>query len=122
MSIGILFNILAAFLLVELGGSLIGAISALLFFYLSFEFTLVSSLPMLTEVLPGARASFMAANIALISVGRSVGAILSPFLYRISSSIGLPALSLNASGAFLLNLLALAALLILWKGMQHVES
>jgi predicted MFS family arabinose efflux permease len=122
VAIGLALNILAALFLVILGGSLAGAMIALLFFYLTFEFTLVSSLPLLTEIIPQARASFMAANIAAVSLGRAGGALLSTWLYNEGIRLALPSISLNTAAAVLLNSLSLISLFILWKGMRHVES
>lgn len=119
---GLLMNMLSAVLLVVLSGSLAGAFAALLLFYLSFEFTVVSAMPLLTEIMPGARASFMASTMASNSIGRAGGALVSPWLFEWSRGLSLPALSLNASGTVLLNVLALVALWMVWKGMRHVEN
>ena len=76
VKIGLFANILASLLLPWTGRSLLGALAGLSFFYLTFEFTLVSSIPLMTEVMPQSRATFMAVNIAAISIGRAVGAFL----------------------------------------------
>jgi predicted MFS family arabinose efflux permease len=79
---GMLANCIAAMLLPLLGHiSVWGALVGLFLFYISFEFTLVSSIPIMTEILPGARATLMAMNIAFISVGRAIGSTISPHLY-----------------------------------------
>lgn len=101
---GILLSALSALGLNLLSGSELGAMVGLLFFYMSFEFTIVSCLPLITEVLPEARASLMAANVAAFSLGRAAGSLLAPWLYQ---GIGFGA---NTLAALLLNLLALAAL------------
>ncbi len=61
----------------ELGGALLG----LFFFYLTFEFTVVSTLPLMTELVPAARATLMASNVAGFSAGRAIGAIIGPPLF-----------------------------------------
>jgi DHA1 family inner membrane transport protein len=108
---GIGFNCLSALLLPILGRSLPGALVGLFFFYLTFEFTLVSSIPLMTEILPGARATLLAANIAAYSVGRAVGDILAPPVY----GLGIWA---NGVVTVFLNLLALLVLLRLTRAMQ----
>lgn len=98
--IGIFGNIASALALVLLGRWQWGAILALFLFYLSFEFMLVSSLPMISEVLPQARATLMAANIMFFALGRSLGAVGAPWLYGVN-------FGLNVAAAILLNLAAL---------------
>jgi len=79
--LGLAVNSLAALSLPMLGGSEAGALAGLFFFYISFEFTLVSSIPLMTELLPAARATVMALNVAGLSLGRGLGALLAPFFY-----------------------------------------
>ena len=110
ISIGILLNILAAFSLPLLGRSLPGALLGLFLFYITFEFTLVSSIPLMTEILPSARATMMAAGVAGISLGRAFGAFVSTPLY----SQGILA---NCIAAAALNLLGLASLYFLTRRM-----
>jgi predicted MFS family arabinose efflux permease len=114
VALGLMGNILAALGFLLLGGSRWGSVVALFFFYLTFEFTIVSSLPMMTEVLPTARASLMAVNIAMIALGRAVGAPLGALLYTLALP-GLPAIAPNALAVVVFNLLALAALALLLR-------
>ncbi len=102
VTLGLAVNSLAALALPFIGQTEAGALIGLFFFYISFEFTLVSSIPLMTELLPGARATMMAFNIAAISLGRAMGAFLAPRLYGVSFL----AVTL---GAVMFNLLALAA-------------
>jgi MFS transporter, DHA1 family, inner membrane transport protein len=112
VAIGLLANCAAALMLAMLGRSLVGAIACLALFYLTFEFTIVSSLPLMSEILPETRATLLAANIALISIGRSIGAWLAPRIFDMGNSQSiLP----NALSAIALNLFALLALLFLRK-------
>ena len=104
--IGLLSNCLAAVLLSRLGGTLTGAVAGLLLFYLTFEFALVSSLPLMTELLPRARATLMAANLAMLSLGRALGAGLAPHLYAWSGS----GIQVNLLAAILLNLFGMLTL------------
>lgn len=101
--IGVVLTSLAALALPWLGSSFVGGLLGLFFFYLSFEFTLVSYIPLMTEVLPPARATLMAANLAASSLGRALGALLGPLLYAMGFGS-------NALAALILNGLALLAL------------
>lgn len=112
LAIGILSNCLAALLLPFIGRTLIGAFMGLFLFYITFEFTLVSSIPLMTEILPSARATLMSANAAGLSLGRAVGALFASPLYMLGDSPGITASALAAIG---FNLLALIALFQLHK-------
>jgi len=101
---GLLVNALAAVGLIFLSPFAWGALLGLFVYYLSFEFALVSSLPLMSEVLPKLRATVMAATIASFSVGRALGAIAAPLLY---TSLGFSA---NALVAVSFNLVALVML------------
>ncbi len=79
------------------------ALTGLFLFYLGFEFTLVSYIPVMTEVMPQSRATLMAANLAAFSLGRALGAPAGLWLY----TLGFGA---NAILALALNGLALLAL------------
>jgi predicted MFS family arabinose efflux permease len=102
--LGLLANSLSSLALPILGASLPGAMLALFFFYISFEFTIVSSLPMMTEQVPRARATLMAANVTAISVGRTLGSQLGARLFPIS-------ILANAGAAVTMNVLAIILLL-----------
>ncbi len=103
VALGIGLNAAASLTLPLLGRSLPGALVGLFLLYITFEFTLVSSIPLMTQILPGARATLMASNIAALSAGRAIGALLGPLLF----SAGLLA---NGAVAALFNVLALGAL------------
>jgi DHA1 family inner membrane transport protein len=111
MSIGLVLNLLAVLGLPVLGRSLNGALVGLFFFYLTFEFTLVSSIPLMTEVLPSVRATFMSTYIAGMAIGRGLGALLSVPLYKLGvASLTLPPILVNVLVAAGLNILAFVAL------------
>ncbi len=101
--IGLIGNTLAALTFPLLGGSLLGAEISLYFFFITFEFMLVSSIPLMTEIMPGARATLMAFNVAGLSLGRAAGALIGPSLY----DWGIAA---SAATAIVFNGLALLAL------------
>jgi predicted MFS family arabinose efflux permease len=103
IGLGLVANCLAAILLPLLGRSLAGALVGLFLFFITFEFTLVSIIPLMTELQPGARATLMAFNIAGLSLGRAIGDLIGPFLYT-------GGIALSVSVAVVFNLLALFAL------------
>jgi DHA1 family inner membrane transport protein len=79
--IGLTANLLAAFSLHWLAFSLWGALLCLALFYISYEFAVVSSLPLMSELLPAQRATTMAVYIAAASMGVALGAWLAPLFY-----------------------------------------
>ena len=100
---GVILTSLAALALPWLGRSLPGAMVGLFLFYLGFEFTLVSYIPLMTEVLPQARATLMAANLAAFSLGRAFGALVGPWLYAVGfGANALAALAFNGLALFVL--------------------
>jgi DHA1 family inner membrane transport protein len=119
IGIGVVLNCLAALLLPILGTSTVGAVVGLFFFYLTFEFALVSSVPMMTEILPAARATVMAFTTASVSLGRAVGALIaSPLFLFGESSSSIPDILPNALAAILLNAAALVALRYFQQGIK----
>lgn len=100
---GTIGNILASAALPFLGGTVWGAYLGLFFFYLTFEFTIVSIIPLMTGVLPEARATVMALNIASASLGRGLGSIIAAPLYTMG-------FGLSAAMAAIVNLLAIFSL------------
>lgn len=114
VALGLALNCFAALALPFLGSSLPGALVGLFLFYLTFEFTIVSSIPLMTEIMPSARATLMAVNVAGLSLGRAVGALLATQFYAWSKVYpSLPDLLVNALVALLFNLLALLTLYFL---------
>jgi len=94
LMIGLAANGLAVLLLPLAGGSQLTALLGLALFYLTFEYTVVSMLPVMSEVLPQARATLLAFYAASFSLGRAVGSLLSPVLY----GLGFTAVALAAAG------------------------
>lgn len=79
---GLVFTGLAAVALPLLGRSLWGALIGLFLFYLCFEFTVVCNIPLMTQVMPSARATVMGLNMAASTGGRAIAALAAPYLYR----------------------------------------
>ena len=106
--LGIIASCLALYLK---QGSLTGSMASLFALYLSFEVTLVSGLPLMTELVPGARATLMAANVAAIAAGDAMGAALGSFLFR----WGMMA---NAGFTTVITALALVVLMLLFRAIR----
>jgi MFS transporter, DHA1 family, inner membrane transport protein len=107
--IGLLANCVAAVLLPLIGRTETGALIGLFLFYITFEFTIVSMIPLMTEVMPSARATTLSFAGAANSLGRAIGALLAPTLYALGFST-----VTGAAVAF--NLLGLAAV---WYVSRH---
>jgi predicted MFS family arabinose efflux permease len=75
---------LTCLLLPLIGSSTAGALVGLFLFYISFEFTFVSLIPMMTELVPTARATLLASNLAASALGRGLGAFIGPYLFDIA--------------------------------------
>ncbi|WP_322805709.1 MFS transporter [Thermanaerothrix sp.] len=103
VAVGIVLNSLAAVGLFLLGKTITGALIGLFLFYLTFEFALVSFLPLMSGTFPALRATVMAGTIAAFSLGRAVGAVLGPLTYGLGFGV-------NLGVAILFNTLALMAL------------
>lgn len=101
---GIALNSLAGLALPVVGTTTFGALAGLFAFYITFEFTIVSSLPLMTELVPAARATMMSANHTALLLGRALGALIGPSLF----ARGILANAAVAAGLNLTALLALA--------------
>ena len=96
-------NSLAALLLPLTGNVLGWAMAGLGFFYISFEIILVSTLTLMSEVMPNSRATMMAATVAGFSLGRMLGNLVAPGLFGISFwATCLAAVTLNLLAAGML--------------------
>ena len=81
--LGFISNSVVALLLPLMDHSLTAALIWLFLFFMTFEYTIVANLPLMTEVLPRARTTMLAAFVASLSLGRAVGAFIAPFLYNL---------------------------------------
>jgi predicted MFS family arabinose efflux permease len=80
--------------------SLALTLAALFLIYLSFEVAFISMMTLSSEIMPKARATLMASNVAAVSLGRGVGAIISPMLYGVGFIANAGAAVLFAAIAF----------------------
>lgn len=104
LTLGLVGNILASLLLPIVGRTEIGALVGLFLFYITFEYVLVSHIPLMTEVMPTARATLLSFNVMGHSFGRMIGALFATFIYQ---SFGFFPVALTA---ILFNIFALLAL------------
>ena len=80
--LGLTGNALAALLLPIVGRTELGALVGLFLFYITFEYVIVSHIPLMTEIMPGARATLLSFNVTGHSIGRMIGALLATFIYQ----------------------------------------
>ncbi|MCC7360461.1 MAG: MFS transporter [Anaerolineales bacterium] len=103
VAVGLLASAAAYGLIPLTGGQLPLALAGLFFVYLAFEFTLVGSLPLMTQLVPSARFRVMSLNAALHSAGRMVGAFSGPRLFALGFGwIGVAAALANLAGLALI--------------------
>ncbi|PJF23722.1 MAG: hypothetical protein CUN53_21450, partial [Phototrophicales bacterium] len=74
--LGLTGNALASLLLPFIGRTELGALIGLFLFYITFEYVMVSHIPLMTEVMPEARATLLSFNLTGHSLGRMIGALL----------------------------------------------
>jgi len=72
---GSMLSVLSYVLLPLMGRTLPLALMGLFLTFLTFEFTIVTAFSLFTEILPAARATMMSSNVAAISIGRVMGAL-----------------------------------------------
>ncbi len=104
LAIGLAASIVAYLLLPFLSGRLALALAGLFFIYIAFEFAIVTSIPLMTELVPEARGVVMSGNVAFHSGGRMVGALVGGWVFRFGF------LWIGAAAA-LLNLIALGVVI-----------
>ena len=82
LSIGLIGNALASILLPIIGHTQAGALIGLFLFYITFEYVMVSHIPLMTELIPSARATILSLNVTGHSLGRALGAFLAAIIYQ----------------------------------------
>jgi predicted MFS family arabinose efflux permease len=75
--------LLVTLLLPFAGGSQAAAMVGLFLFYLTYEFTFISTVPFMTDLVPGARGTLLGVNVACLSLGRLIGNVISAFVFRV---------------------------------------
>jgi len=103
VALGLIICLLDALALPWLGHTQVGALIWLFVFYLAFEFAIIASTSLMSEVLPAARATLLAIFIAAVSLGRALGDVVAPHAYQYGFAA-------NVAISAVLNLLGLLAL------------
>jgi predicted MFS family arabinose efflux permease len=87
------------------GGGLVPGLVALAVAFIAFEITIVATIPLATEVVPGARSRYLALLTVAISLGRAAGDAVGPALFEWGGLVANTTLSAVAGLASLLVLL-----------------
>lgn len=111
--VGFIVSTFSYLLLPLLGHTLPLALTGLFVVFLSFEFAIVTTISLATEVLPGARATMMASFMATMGVGRVIGALAGGSIWLVG---GIMAVSLVSASTTAL------ALGCLWWGLHRWEQ
>lgn len=104
LTLGLAANAGALIFLPILGQTQTGALVGLFWFYITFEYIMVSHIPLMTELVPSARATMLSLNVTGHAIGRAIGAFFAAYIYQ---QFGFLAVTLIAVGFNLLGLLAL---------------
>ncbi|NNK95575.1 MAG: MFS transporter, partial [Desulfobacterales bacterium] len=102
--LGLCLAMCAYLLLPFIGKTLPLAMAGMFCVFLFFEFTIVTSFSLCTELLPKARATMMAGFYATAGVGRMIGVLIGAFLWQIG---GITAVAWTSAGMTLLGLMSL---------------
>lgn len=102
---GLLLNLVAYLLLPHVSSTLPGALAGTAFMFLTFEFTMVCLMPLVSEAAPEARGLAMSLNTSAMAFGRVISSLSGPRLWALGG------LQLNATVS--IAIVALAGL-ILW--------
>ena len=113
--IGLSINSLSCLVLPLVSFQLWAALGVLFIFYLTFEFNLTSLLPLMSSLSTQARGAFMAATLAMFSLGDSIGALLGPLLFQ-------GGMLVNALVAVVFNILGLLLLLVFVKPVEFPQE
>jgi predicted MFS family arabinose efflux permease len=103
--VGVACNIVACLILPLTGGNLTLALVGLFFFYLTFELSVVASIPLATELSPNSRAMYMTVLMTAVTLGRALLTPVAPVLF----ASGLLANCLVAAGFNLI------AIFVVWR-------
>lgn len=113
--IGLMVSAVGFAMLVPAGNSLGIGLAFLALGLFGFEFTIVSSIPLATELEPTTRARYLAWTVVAMATGRGIGAALGPILF---GSLGLAGPAIAAVAA---NMVA-AVVLVAWVREEGIET
>ncbi|HNS38735.1 MAG TPA: MFS transporter [Promineifilum sp.] len=102
------------FLIIPLSaGSLVTAMAAMVAMFFTFEIAVVGAIPLLTELVPGARTVVMSMSLGSMAAGRAIGSLIGPIAW---AKLGIAGNSIIAAVVMLLAVLVLARWLHEGKG------
>ena len=102
--LGLCLVICAYLLLPAIGGTLPLAMAGMFWVFLAFEFTMVTSFGLSTELMPRTRATMMSGFYATSGVGRMIGVLIGGILWHLG---GITAVAWTSAGFTFLGLLSL---------------
>ncbi len=102
--VGLSLTVVSYFVLPFLDTSLTAAMTGLAILFFIYEFTIVTSLSLCTEMLPGLRATMMSGFYATAGIGRVIGALMGGAVWHTG---GLPATGCISGGLTFLGLVCL---------------
>ena len=105
--IGLSVSTVAFTMLAVVEAGVVAGVIAIAIALTGFEFTIVSAIPLASEMAPHGRARYLSLTIVAMSIGRAVGAFFGP---RLFDATGLPGPALGAAAANACALLLLIAL------------
>ena len=109
---GLICTSVAYFILPFIGTTLPLAMTGMFFIFITFEFTMVTSFSLCTELMPKLRATMMSGFYATAGVGRMIGVLVGGFLWEIG---GITAVSWVSVAATVMGLASLLWGLSNWK-------
>ncbi|MDE2857854.1 MAG: MFS transporter [Chloroflexota bacterium] len=112
---GMLIAAICFFIIPYLSFSLPLAMFAIFIMFIAIETSIVSALPLFTEILPKSRAVMMSANMGAHSLGRVVGAALGAWVYAASNG-NFTLVGIIAGG------LGIVAFIIMWRLLPHQDN
>ena len=104
VSIGLVINAVGYATMGLSGGSVVLGVGGALVAFAGFEFLIVSTFPLASELVPGGRGRYLAWLVVAISLGRALSGVAGPLLF---TNLGF---GWNASTAVVVDLVALAVL------------
>jgi predicted MFS family arabinose efflux permease len=111
VALGVMSTALAYGLMPLAETAIVAGITLLAVALAAFEFTIVSSIPLASEVVPGARARYLSLTVLAMGIGRGAGAFFGPRLFL---AAGLAGPTLVAAGTNVA-----AALVLVWLVREH---
>ncbi len=98
IAVGLVLTALCYIVLPFVASTLVTALIGMFGLFFCFEFTIVSTMPLATELAPGARGTLMTWNVAAFSLGGALGAALAPRLWALEFTVAGAASPLWANG------------------------